>query len=218
MPTQAVIKTREVERALRALARTRYPKAVAEALNKTAFEMLLSERRHVGSLFDFKGQNTKSFLSGKGSFRFSKATPSRLFVDVFPAPKTSGILVEHTDRRQLKRSEHLTFKGKLAIPVDVRDGRVLRGSVTRGKRGRVGRSRTPKAITGPGGRGFVKGNVILERARRGSNKLRIAYVLVSRATDPPIFKFFDVARRTAARVFAAKARRAIQKIPVRRGR
>lgn len=192
---------RQVQRNLKRVANDS-PRVMAEALNKTAFEILEAEKTHVGSIFNFEGrEGTRRFLSGPGSFFFRKATAARMAVTIMPKRKTGEILSEHIDRDPLNPQQHLRFDGMLAIPIQVR----------RGKRGKVGKRRTPAAIVGPGGRGFRNRNVILERTSKRSRKLRIAYALVSRATNPPVFKFFDTAVRTARSVFAAKLERAMQK-------
>ena len=54
----ARIDSEPVNRALRQLARSRYPKATAEALNKTAFEILNAVKRHVADIFRFAGTST----------------------------------------------------------------------------------------------------------------------------------------------------------------
>ena len=205
---QAKVDDKPTRDAIRALAESRYPKAIPDALNKTAFEVLDAWKAHVASIFDFAGNTTKRWLSGRGSFRFKKATRAKQSVEMRPSRSAGAILDDHIDGGFLdKGDERLTFDGMLAVPINVR----------RGTRGRVGKKRTPSAITGKGGRGFRKGDVILERPTKRSKKVRAAYALVDQATAPPVFRFYETAEEAIRKVFITKARQVLSKIPLRRG-
>ena len=58
---------REVRRNLKHLSDVQAPRAMAEGINKTAFEVAAAEKAEVRSVFEFAGSTTERFLSGKGS-------------------------------------------------------------------------------------------------------------------------------------------------------
>lgn len=201
MPVDVVVDSEPVLRALRDLATIHAPRAVAEALNKTAFDVIDAEKAHVLDIFQFAGPSTSRFIGG--SFRFNRATQSKHSVEIFPLRASEEILRDHTrgERYTADDVSKLEQDRELAIPVAVR----------RTRSGRVGKKLTPQAITGVGGRGFVSKGAILQRVGKQRYPLRVAYVLSRAARNKPVFRFYEVARTTVAKVFAEKARRAIEK-------
>lgn len=202
-PSAIFFDDREVQRALKDLRRTGIPKVSAGALNRTAFEILEAEREHVGRIFDFAGPSTRQFLADRG-FRFKKATPSRQRVEIFPREKTGELLADHFSGAIFSASEgkHLAFGGKLAVPIGVK----------RGKRGRIPKRQRPSEVVKPGRKGFVSrsGRAILER--RGKRQIRVLFALTKSARVRPTFKFFEVAFKTARKVFPSKVAREFEKL------
>lgn len=202
---ELVVEDEGVRRALELLAAHGSDRATADALNRTAFDVLEAETAHVLDVFTFAGPNTERFVSR--SFRFRKATQDAPFVDVFPLRKGEEILRTHVRGElygpsDVEKLEVETELGRMfAVPVGVK----------RGASGKVPARLDPVRLLGPGGRGFVSGNVLLRRRGKARTPVEILYALVPRAKNPPDFRFYEVARDTVRRVFAAKAARAITK-------
>jgi hypothetical protein len=183
---------REVRRNLRKLTEKELPKALAKALNRTAFEVLDAEKKEVKSIFDFAGPSTERFLSGKGSFRFDKATPSKLDVAISPRKKTGEILEPHQRGAVLtpKSPRRFVIEGKLATPIEAK----------RTARGRVRKSRAKR---------FVAGRAVLERVR---GRVRVAFALSATKKLRQRFDFYRTVQRTAEREFPRKVRSEVEKI------
>lgn len=192
---------RELRRNIRRLSDTEARRVMADALNKTSFEVLDAEKAEVRRVFEFAGASTERFLSGRGSFRFDGARPERLESHIMPAPKTEEILAPHQAGATLRPGKgQLSVAGKLAIPV-----------VKRGARGRVSKRYEPQTVLR--GRGFVAGRALLLRQRRG---VRVLFALAPSVKLEQRFDFYRVARETAVRVFPEKARRAWEKLRLSR--
>ncbi len=198
---------REVRASLKAL-RVEGPKAVADALNRTGFEVLDAEEREVRGAFDFAGPSTERFLSR--GFAFDKATPGRLAVTVYGRRGARNILEHQALGAFLGIGEPDVgpgLEGQVAVPLD---------TVKRTSRGKVRATQLPARVVGPGGRGFVSrsGRAVLQRVRGGG--VRVLYALVSRVRIPKRFDFFGTVAQTARREFPKKADRVLEKINLRR--
>jgi len=199
------IDSRPVSRALKRLQKAG-PRAMAEALNKTAFEILDALERHVASRLEFSGTTTRRFIAR--GFRFDKARQNEPEVTIFtrrgPGGRTRRILTEQALGGFIRPGEErLTFRGKLAIPINV----------PRSARGKVPKNMAPNALFPDGGnrgrrRTFVRGNVIVQRRGRDT---KVLYVLIDQARLRDRIDFKTIVRRTAIREFPRKADRVIDK-------
>jgi len=196
-------------------------RAMASALNKTAFEVLDAEKAEASRVFRFAGASTERFLSGRGSFGFKGAKPDHLVVEISPKPKTEQILAPHQSGATLTGAtkHHLTAHREFATPVRADRG----GAAKVGARGRVPKRLLPGTLLSEGGRGFRAGKAILVRkggsprakgakkiGRRG--KVEVVFALSKTVKLDPVFEFYNVARRTAEREWPTKAKRAFEKI------
>jgi hypothetical protein len=216
MDVRISIDSREVRGAIELL-RREAPSAFADALNRTAFEILDAEAIEVKGSFPFMGQSAASFLSR--SFVFDKATPDNLRVRIHPKPQAPAFLAEHAFGSEIEADrERLTFSGKLAVPIGVK----------RGARGRVSKAQLPGALLGAG-QSFATQRAIFQRTGgrrvRGTQQsgrlrgTRLMYLLLERPVRlKKRFHFFEVAAKTALREFPKKAHRVLEKINLRRGR
>lgn len=204
-------------------------RAMAKALNRTAFEVQDAERREVLSTFAFASSQTRQFLAGRPqgqrgkSFVFDRAKPGKLQVELYPRKKTERILRAHQKGALISGSQggHLAYRGKLAVPATAR----------RNARGKVIPADLPwNAARGRGAiefkkssRAFIAGRAILQREkltrrrgrRRRSRTARVLFALVSVARLKPVFEFYNTARRTAEREFPGKAKQEFQKMRFR---
>lgn len=192
-----------VERALRDLA-AEAPATVADAVNRTAFEVLDYEEAAIRRSFSFVSDATARFMA-RGFF-FAKATASNPTATVRAKPKSNALLIGHVRGDTIKAgADHLSFGGKLAVPVP--------SNVGRGARGRVPKRLLPSEVVKPGKRGFVAaaGDAILQRLGKKRLPVRVLYGLIDSATLRERFDHVATARNAVLREFPAKARRAIQK-------
>lgn len=216
--------TKEVKEALQAL-RKEGPKAVADALNRTAFEILDAEAIEVRGAFPFASPSSARFLSR--GFLFDKATPENLAITVrakgtratpFDRPAAPAFLAEHAFGDTIDPDKNrLTFAGKLAVPINVK----------RSARGKVKASETPGAILERGG--FATARAIFQRTGgrrvRGTQQsgrlkgLRLMYLLLERPVKLAArLDFFGVVDRTARTQLPKKAERVLEKLNLRRSR
>lgn len=181
------------------------PEVMADALNRTAFEILDAEEAAIRGAFSFAGEGTARFL-GRGFF-FRKASASRQVVTIRAKPKANALLIDHVRGDRIKAdAERLSFQGKLAVPIP--------SNVRRSARGKVPKNLAPQAVTAPGGRGFVNraGTAILQRfGAKRARRVRVLYALVSSALLRKRFDHIKTATETVRRVFPSRARRAIEK-------
>jgi hypothetical protein len=205
------VDTREVKDSLEAL-RKEGPKAIADALNRTAFEVLDAEAIEVRGAFPFMAPSAARFLTR--SFVFDKATPERLVITVKPKPGAPEFLAEHAFGDVIPADrDRLTFNGKLAVPINVK----------RGASGRVPKNQTPAAIL-RSGKGFATPRAILKRTGNRSNRkdgrLRgttLMYLLLERPVRlKKSLHFFEVFAKTVRAQFPKKADRVLEKINLRR--
>lgn len=206
----------EVQRNIRRLTDREVGRAMASAINKTMFDMLDAEKLHVASRFNFAGPQTQRFLSGPGSFRFDRATPTTLLATLYPRKRTEAVLEEHQRGAMLMATEgdRLRLGELLAVP--------LKAAKLRGPTGRVAKRKLPSEVLSERGRGFLAGHSIRERTggkRRGAKRrsgrpseTEALYALVPSARVEPRFEFYRVARDVARMVWSKKARRAFEKI------
>lgn len=199
-----------VRRAIRDLERAG-PAVFADALNRTAFEILDAEERAIRSAFTFAGPTTARFIAR--GFQFDKATRSRLRVVIRAKPRANALLLDHVVGAQIDATdgERLAFDRRLAVPI--------RANVKRSARGKVPARVNPQKVTAPGGRGFVSrsGDAILQRFGPRGARVRVLFALVERAKLRVRFDHVKVAAETVRREFPAKARRAIQKAAEKAG-
>lgn len=189
---------REVRRNLRKLSRSEMPRAMADALNKTSFEILDAEKAHAARVFE--GPQTERFLAGRGSFRFNKASAGKLQTEIFPTPGPDGrrlrILEQQREGGIFTPGDEGRFviEKRIAVPVEAK----------RTRRGRV-RKRSKRS--------FVAGSAVLERVGRGRrSRVRVLFALTPQIRIRPRFEFMRTARDTAQRVFVSKVRRSVEKI------
>lgn len=189
----------ELRKKLRRLG-ARAPRALAEAINKVAFEVLDAEEAHVRSVF--RGSQPRGFARG---FRFDAAREATLEATIVPrSERLERIFFEHAVGAEIEATPgpgggRLELGEQLAIPVGVR----------RGASGRVPRRQAPGALLAEG-KAFVAGQAVLERRKRGG--LRVLYALARRARLEARFRFIEVVERTARQEFGAKVRRAMEKL------
>lgn len=225
MEIQLDLNIRDVQRNLRRFNEVEVREALAEGINKVAFEVIEAEKSHTKGVFEFAGAPTREWMSGKGSFRFSPAASSRrLQTTVRPRKSTHDRLVEHRLGSVIgpESDKRLRFKHEaLAVPIKARH--------LRGPRGKIKKQHLPSAILyGDKGRGFVAGRAILERRggqpagqkRRAKNatwaRAVVMYALVPSAKLAPRFEFYRTARDTAKRVWPAKAKDVFRKLAQRK--
>lgn len=181
------------------------PAVMADALNRTAFEILDAEEAAIRGAFKFAGEGTAKFL-GRGFF-FRKASAQNQAVTIRAKPKANAILIDHVRGDRIKASdERLSFDGRLAVPI--------RSNVRRNARGRVPKNLSPQAVTAPGGRGFVNpaGTAIMQRfGPSRSRNVRILYALIDAAQLRKRFDHLKTAADTVRRVFPSRAKRAVEK-------
>jgi hypothetical protein len=185
---------RDLARASDAIVRRVMPKAI----NRTAFEILDAERTEAAHSFMFAGPATRTYLAGRGSFRFDGATADKLEARITPRQQERAQAILAKQQRGATvtpgQDESIEAGGMLAIPVGAR----------RGARGRVRSSELPGALLRKGGRGYIRGRALLVRNRR-TGDVRVMYALAPRVTIPARFDFYRVARETALREFPRKA-------------
>jgi hypothetical protein len=196
-------------------------RVMPKAINRTAFEILDAEKAEAARSLKFAGASTRTYLSGRGSFRFDGARAGHLEARITPRPQERAQAILAKQQRGATvtpaHDESIEVRGMLAIPVNAR----------RGARGRVRKADLPAALLGPGGRGFIAGNAILKRTRQirgarraarfvfgsaaeasrhvGRTRTVVMYALAPKVTVPAVFEFYRAARETALRVFPRKA-------------
>jgi hypothetical protein len=202
------IDDREVRRALARL-RVEGPKAIADALNRTGFEILDAEEKEVRGAFKFASPNTAQFLAR--GFAFDKATPSNLAVTIRTKPGARTILERQTFGATVAAGEPDVgprLGSEVAVPVNV----------ARGARGKIPAAKLPGRVIRRNAKGrsraFVAGRAVLERLRGGG--VRLLYALAPRVTIPSRLHFFEVAAATARREFPRKAHRVLEKLSLAR--
>lgn len=204
--------TRAFERDIRRLADVDVKRVMAKALNRTAFEMREAEATEARTSFQFAGSQTREFIASPKTFVFDGATPEKLEVRLYPRPAVAQILAQQALGEQIvpgKGDTGPVFEGEFAIPYQ-REKRLRTG------RGRLPKGMTPQALLAKRGkrgrsRGYRAGKYIFERVK-GEAKSKLRFVLVTSADLKPLFDFYGVARRTAERVFAVKAREEFDKL------
>jgi hypothetical protein len=211
MDVRISIDTRDVKDALAAL-RREGPKAVADAINRTMFEIRDAAQIEVASSFAFSGPNTQRFLSK--SFRFEGAKPDKLSATLYALPGSRTILERQQFGDVVKVGEKdvgPALDAKLAIPQDVK----------RTASGRVPVARLPSRLlrrTKKGrSRAYVAGRAVFERVP-GQQLGRFLFALATQARIKPRLDFFGVMERTAKRELPKKAARVLEKINLRRSR
>lgn len=203
---------REVQRGIRLFADDKVKRVMANALNRTAHDVLDELKAHASTIFEFAGTQTEQFLAGRGSFGFDPpgATPDKLEVTVRPREKSGKILEEHAEGARIYGQQHerLTFGEQLAVPAG-KQGRI------RTTRGRVPKPLLPsELLKRPDGRGYRAGRYIFSRASaKAESALR--FVLVDQAKLKPVFDFFGTVERTARAVFIQKAKEEFGKMRLR---
>ncbi len=199
---------RALQRTLRRLRREE-PRIAADTLNRVAFELREAEAKEVERVFEFAGASTQRFLASPRSFVFDKATASNPQVRFMPSRKAGPILADHEGGDTISASQgakRLVLGDRLAVPIFAK----------RGARGKVIKGQSLGKVLAPGGRGFVRGDKVWQRAtkrfaKKSGRSLRLLYVLIPRAFLKPRFKFFEVAEKTAARELPRKYERALEK-------
>jgi len=180
-------------------------RAAAEALNKTAFEVLDAEEAHLRERFEFS-QRGAAFLAR--SFQFAKATPQKLEAVVEQRragyESRASLLGEH----ELSGTFEPTDPGRLPFGEQTPQAAVPI-AVKRDARGRIPNALLPGRLL-KRGKAFVRGNVIVETGTG-----RLLYALVARVRIKKRIEVYTTALATAERVFASKVERAIDKVLAR---
>jgi hypothetical protein len=202
---------REVRNSLKAL-RREGPKAIADAINRTMFELRDAEQVEVSGAFLFSGPNTQRFLSR--SFRFQGATATKLSATLYVLPGSRTILERQQFGDTVRLGEEDVgpgFDAQLAVPQDIK----------RTASGRIPAARLPKRLllrTRKGrSRAYIAGRAVFERIP-GQRLGRFLFALATQARIKPTLDFFVVAERTARRELPKKANRVLEKLNLRRGR
>ncbi|MFZ2804319.1 MAG: hypothetical protein WA001_03775 [Patescibacteria group bacterium] len=226
MNITVAIDDRELQAKLRSLGPA-LDRAMAKAINRTAFEVIQEEQQEAIRAFRKATPRGKQLVSGKGSFRFDAATPTKLEAFVRPnenVKRRIEILEEHERGGTITAHSgvpRLAALDKLAVPVGL-------AAQSRKSRGRVAKRFELETLFGERGRGFIAGRAILERVgvsakeRKaagqvfgdrttaayhgyGKSRSRVLYALVSQAELPDRFRWYEVAREAAAKWFVRKA-------------
>lgn len=197
---------KRVRRALKDLARSGAPRALADALNRTAFEIREAAGDQVGKALEFKSGSTKSFLANPKSFLVDRASPNQLEAGVFAKDRAAAVLAIHEKGGTVTDDDGRTLSlgDKVAIPVSVKPN----------ARGRVPKSKTPSALLGSG-RAFISksGRALVERkGGRKNPRYEVAYALVDQFEDDPRLGFLRTAEQVILRVFPEKVQRALEKL------
>ena len=194
--------TRNFLRGLR-LAGPKFEQALARALTKSAFEIRDVARREAEGVFTLGGRG-RQLLASPTAYKVTPARPNSLTATVEARPATAGILAKHVRGAVVGAGEDtLAVSGQRAIP--------LPG--LRGASGRVPKRLDPAQLLARGGKGFVRGNVLLQRiGRRSARAVRVLFTLTRTARIRPKFNFPRIALETARRVWPEKARREIERI------
>lgn len=193
------------------------PRAMAEALNKTAFELRDAEADEALRAFDFSSASTAAFVASPRSFVFSPASESALVVEFKPKDRIARLLIDHMTGRTRKTQDAKSVQvggrpRQFAAPVNVQ----------RSGRGSVPKSLSPGALLERGSLRagakrrtvFVIGNALVQRVRgRG---LRTLYALATTVKIEQRLRYLEVARETVRREFPIKARVAWSKFSARR--
>ena len=197
------------------LAAKEIERGMAKAINRTAFEILEAERSASRAAFPTASNRGRDFLSGRGSFRFEAATPSKLSALIYPNPvgRAAGASSGGVPRREeilleaarggfvLPSSRKLTVNRHSLLAVPVGEARSARA-----KSGRLPKKLTPAQLLSEKGRGFIAGRTLLERRGRGkSSRVAALFALVPQTTLDRRDFFYAVAAETARRVFPTKA-------------
>jgi hypothetical protein len=207
--------SREVVAALDRIRRHGKP-AVAEALNRTGFEVLDQLDREVGRSFRFAGPTTERFL--RRGFQFDKATPEALVIQAYPRRAarrlfTTQALGGSFTHREVDR---LDLGAKIAVPVGEMRRRI-------GPGGRVPERLAPLRLVSSG-KAFINAArtaIFLRTAALAPDDifpsgmpggLELAYVLVDRIRLRPRFDFFGAFTKAAATEFPRRVDRVIEKI------
>jgi len=196
------------------LLRREVPRALKDALVRTAHEVREAEAIEVRGGLEFAGPTTERFLAG--SFRFDQAAGDRPLVQIRTLPGARDILERQTFGETLEPSEEGVgprYQGAFAVP--------QRDEVARTPSGRVPVAKLPSRLTERTkrgrSRGYRAGRAFFLRVP-GQKLGRFLYALTSRAVVKPELDFFGVAARTARREFPKKAARVLEKINLRRRR
>jgi hypothetical protein len=225
---------RDLQRKIRTLTESQLGRSMSKAINRTAFEVIEEEKNEARRVFGKASRRGQQLLYGKGSFVFDPATPAKLNATVHPNPNVKRrleILEEHERGGIIVATagvKRLAADGRLAIPIN-------EAAASRRGTGRVSDRYSLQSLFDEGGRGFIAGNVILERigqsraARNAAGRLfgsrteaafhgfgktrtRVLYVLANQADLPDTFRWYEVAERSAAKWFPIKAREEFEKI------
>jgi hypothetical protein len=179
---------------------------MAKAINRTAFEVLDSEKEHAGSVFKLGGAGPRRYFAGKGAFVFDKARAVKLEATIKPGrggkdpERRERLLRQHRSGARVTAAQggRLVVGRSLAVPLDA-----ARRSVS----GKVPKRLLPRTLMASGGKGFVAGRAVLMRLGRGRNKRLVAvFALTGAAQLKPVFEFYRVARDTARKEFGKKAK------------
>lgn len=200
--------TADFEKRIRTLSNTQVPRVLSQAMNKVAFDVSDAEADETARIFKL-GSRGKVLFARKGgrnrSFRIDFAKPESLEARIYPAPIARPYLEQHHEGEIIGPRgdvERLEFRGKLAVPIDVK----------RGARGKVPKRMQPSEVIKPGRRGFVAGNIIGMRIGKKRLPIRVLYALKSTAKLEERFEFYRVARDTVRRQFPVKFHRVLEKI------
>jgi hypothetical protein len=197
------------------LAAKEIERAMAKAINRTAFEILEAERAASRAAFPTASDRGREFLSGRGSFRFEQATPSNLSALIYPNPvgRAAGATSGGVPRREEILLE--AARGGFVLPgprkIGVNRHTLLAVPVgearsARAKSGRLPKKLTPGQLLSDQGRGFIAGDTLLERrGRKGASRVVALFALLPQTKLDRRDFFYQVAAETARRVFATKA-------------
>jgi|SRR5688572_7356987 len=197
------------------LAAKEIERALAKAINRTAFEILEAERAAAREAFPTASDRGREFLSGRGSFRFEQATPASLTAKIYPNPvgRAAGATSGGVPRREeillevargglvLPSSRKLSVRRHTLLAVPVGEARAARA-----KSRRLPKRLTPALLLSDQGRGFIAGDTLLERrGRKRSSRVVALFALLPRTAFDRRDFFYRVAAETARRVFPTKA-------------
>lgn len=181
------------------------------ALSRLSFLVKDDVQDHVKGALNYHGAATKKFLSG--GWRIKYGARAGIFKAViFPLRKSAEILARHVERTRITAQDaaDLTYKGRIAIPLQRRLKRGARGKVPQNLRPTELLQRNAKGQN----RGFIVGDTIVQRLK-GKKRTEPVFALEDSTVNTQRLYVQKVAERSVTRrageAFADAIRRAMRR-------
>jgi len=189
------------------LAKREFDKAAARALTRVGYDVRDRLRTEAEGTFQLTSRG-RALLTTPSAWKVTPAQTASLVATIEARPATAGILAKHAKGGIFGvDADTLAVQGQRAIPI----------AGLRGASGRVPKRLDPAQLLARGGKGFVRGNVLLQRiGRRSARAVRVLFTLTPKARIPRRFHFEEIARDTARATLPDKLRSEIAKVRLTR--